>query len=145
MIEIKNMTKAHVNEVIDMMKIFYASSAVLTNGSEEIFQRDVENCINDNPYLEGYVFIENESILGYAMIAKSFATEFGKLCIGIEDIYLKPQHCGKGIGSRFFHFIEQKYTNCVFCLEVEKENKRAINVYRKMGYEIVPYIEMKKF
>ena len=60
-------------------------------GSEEIFENDVENCINENPYLEGYVFEENGVLLGYAMVAKSFSTEFGKPCMWIEDIYLKPE------------------------------------------------------
>ena len=55
MIEIKEMTKIYADKVIEMMRVFYASPAVHTNGSEEIFLNDVENCINDNPYLEGYV------------------------------------------------------------------------------------------
>lgn len=38
-----------------MMRVFYASPAVFTNGSDDIFRTDIENCINDNPYLEGYI------------------------------------------------------------------------------------------
>ena len=29
-------------------------------------------------------------------------------------------------------------------LEVEEENKRAVAVYQKNGYETLPYMEMKK-
>ncbi len=141
---INSMTDEHIQEVIKMMRVFYSSPAVLTNGSEEIFQRDAENCINDNPYLEGYVFTENGSVIGYAMVAKSFSTEFGKPCIWIEDIYIKPEYCGKGAGSQFLAFIEQKYSNAILRLEVEKENERAVNVYRKNGFEVLPYMEMKK-
>ena len=92
-IEIKSMTVEHMAEVVEMMRVFYASPAVLSNGSEEIFQNNVENCVNDNPYLEGYIFVEKskeDDILGYAMVAKSFSTEFGKPCMWIEDLYLKP-------------------------------------------------------
>lgn len=106
--QIENMKTQHAEEVIQMMRTFYSSPAVLTNGSDEIFQSDIENCINDNPYLEGYVFTENDIILGYAMVAKSFSTEYGKSCVWIEDIYLKPEHCGKGAGSQFLAFLEQK-------------------------------------
>lgn len=144
MVTIENMRAEHKDEVIEMMREFYASSAVFTNGSEEIFQRDVENCIRDNPYLEGYVFTDCDTVLGYAMIAKSFSTEFGKPCIWIEDIYLKKEHCGKGIGSRFMSFIEQKYPDSVLRLEVEKENERAVHVYKKSGFGVLPYMEMKK-
>lgn len=78
-------------EVISMMKTFYSSEAVFTNGSDEIFEADFKACINNSPYLEGYVFTSDEIILGYAMLAKSFSTEFGKSCIWFEDLYLKPE------------------------------------------------------
>ena len=142
--EIRKMMRVHAKEVIEMMRVFYASPAVHTNGSEEIFFNDVENCVNDNPYLEGYVFVENDGILGYAMIAKSFSTEFGKPCIWIEDLYLKPEYRGKKIGTKFFQFLEQMYQNVIFRLEVEEENERAIHVYRKNGFKVLPYMEMKK-
>ena len=138
------MTNNHAEEVIEMMRVFYASPAVLTNGSEEIFRSDVENCINECPYLEGYVFVEEGELLGYAMVAKSFSTEYGKPCIWIEDIYVMPEHRGKGIGSQFFGFIEGKYPGALFRLEVEEENERAVHVYRKNGFEVMPYMEMKK-
>ena len=56
---IRNMRKEDTNEIFDMMQVFYRSPAVFTNGSEEIFRKDIENCVNECPYLEGYVF-ENE-------------------------------------------------------------------------------------
>ena len=144
MVEIKEMMRIHVKEVIEMMRVFYTSPAVYTNGSEEIFFNDIENCINDNPYLEGYVFVENDVVVGYAMLAKSFSTEFGKPCIWIEDLYVKPEYRGKNIGTQFFAFLEEKYPNVIFRLEVEEENERAVHVYRKNGFEELPYMEMKK-
>ena len=130
--------------VAEMMRTFYASDAVLTNGSEEIFQNDITYCVGNSPYLEGYIFEENGYVCGYAMVAKSFSTEFGKPCIWIEDIYLKEAYRGLGIGSRFFSFLEEKYPDCLFRLEAEEENARAIAVYKKCGYEVLPYLELKK-
>lgn len=131
-------------EVLEMMRVFYASPAVLSNGSEEIFKADFDNCVSDNPFIEGYIFEGEVGILGYAMIAKSFSTEFGKPCIWIEDLYIKDNFRGIGIGSRFFEYIEKKYPNSLFRLEVEEENETAVHVYKKCGYEVLPYMEMKK-
>ena len=142
--EIRKMTGEYAGEVIEMMRIFYASDAVHTNGSEEIFQKDVEHCITENPYLEGYVFVEAEQVTGYAMVAKSFSTEFGKPCIWIEDLYIKEPYRGCGIGSAFFKLIGEKYADHLFRLEAEEENERAIAVYKKNGFEVLPYLEMKK-
>ena len=131
-------------QILEMMRVFYASDAVFTSGSEKIFNADVDNCISDNPYIEGYVFEGDDVVLGYAMLAKSFSTEFGKPCIWIEDIYVKEEYRGLGIGSLFFSFIEEKYPRALFRLEVEPENERAVHVYEKCGYDVLPYMEMKK-
>ena len=130
--------------VINMMRTFYATPFVSTNGSEEIFEANLDACISESPYLEGYVFVKDGDIIGYGMLAKSFSTEFGKPCIWVEDLYIKDEYRGMGLGSSFFKFIEKLYPDCLFRLEVEAENERALNVYKKMGYEFLPYLEMKK-
>ena len=141
---IRHMEERDRTEVLEMMRIFYASEAVLSNGSEEIFSADFNNCVNNCPYLEGYIFENKGIILGYGMIAKSFSTEFGKPCIWIEDIYLKKQYRNYGIGSAFLRYIEETYPGCIFRLEAEAENARAIHVYKKCGFDVLPYLELKK-
>jgi len=130
--------------LMEMMRVFYASPAVLSNGSEEIFSNDIDNCVNDNPYVEGYVIEDETGIQGYTMVAKSFSTEFGKACIWIEDLYVKEQYRGLGLGKRLMDFITTKYTDCIFRLEAEEENERAIRLYKKCGFSVLPYLELKK-
>ena len=141
---IRGMEEKDRSRVLEMMRVFYASPAVLSNGSEEIFESDINACLGDSPYLEGYIFENAEGMQGYAMVAKSFSAEFGKPCIWIEDLYVKNEYRGLGIGSHFLGFIEDKYPDSIFRLEVEEENDRAVRVYRKCGYEEIPYMEMKK-
>ena len=143
-VNIRAMTQEDKQAVMEMMETFYRSPAVSTNGSQEIFAQDIENCVNDSPYLEGFIFEGGNEILGYGMIAKSFSTEFGKPCVWIEDLYIKPPYRGKGIGSSFFACLNEKFTNCIFRLEVEPENTRAIEAYEKNGFTTLPYMEMKK-
>lgn len=130
--------------VLEMMRVFYASPAVLSNGSEEIFSNDIDNCVNENPYLEGFIIEDAGMIQGYAMVAKSFSTEFGKPCIWIEDLYVKEPYRGTGIGSCVLQFITEQFPDCIFRLEVEEENERAVAVYKKNGFTVLPYMEMKK-
>lgn len=142
--KIKRMEEKDRRQVLEMMRVFYASDAVFTNGSAEIFNADINACVSDNPYLEGYVFENGDDRQGYAMLAKSFSTEFGKPCVWIEDIYIKNEYRGSGIGSLFLRFVEEKYPNSFLRLEVEAENERAVRVYKKCGYDLLPYMEMKK-
>ena len=143
-VSIRKMTEADRGSVVNMMRTFYHSPAVWTNGSEDIYHNDVTACVTNNPYAEGFIFEEDNQIIGYGMIAKSFSTEFGKSCIWIEDLYLKEEHRGKGIGGSFFTFLEREYPGTIMRLEVEEDNERAVMVYRKNGYEELPYMEMKK-
>lgn len=143
-IKIREMAESDRDNVLEMMREFYSSPAVFTDGSDEIFLKDIDNCVNDNPYVEGYIFEGESNILGYAMIAKSFSTEFGKQCFWIEDLYIKDQYRGLGIGKKFMEFVTEKYTDCIYRLEVEEENERAVRLYEKSGFTVLPYMEMKK-
>ena len=143
-VSIRLMKKSDAPHVLDMMSVFYRSPAVHTNGSEEIFASDIENCLNENPYLEGYIIEVDGKTVGYGMIAKSFSTEFGKSCIWIEDLYLTEEYRGRGVGKIFFDFITAKYEGAIFRLEVEAENERAMKLYKKCGFTTLPYMEMIK-
>ena len=144
MIQIEMMTMAHAPIVHAMMKTFYSSPAVHTDGSDEIFSRDIDACVSGNPFLGGFVFSEDGCLVGYAMIAKSFSTEFGRPCIWIEDIYLEPAFRGQGTAGRFFAYLEDRYPDAILRLEAEEENEFAVRAYRKAGFEVMPYLEMYK-
>lgn len=107
-VQIRLMVEEDRECVQNMMRVFYASPAVLSNGSDDIFCKDID------------------------------------YCIWIEDLYMKEEYRGLGIGTQFFEYIEKRYPDALIRLEVEEENKRAIHVYQKCGYEILPYLEMKK-
>ncbi len=142
--EIRPIAADDESAVLALMREFYSSPAVFTNGSDEIFLADINACLSDSPYIEGYVFTMENIVKGYAMLAKSFSTEFGKPCIWVEDLYISPECRKLGMGSAFFKLIEEKYPDSIFRLEVEEENEGAVKLYRKNGYTVLPYMEMKK-
>ncbi len=146
MILIRAMKREDFEEVFGMMKVFYASPAVLHKASEEVLRRDMEDCLSDMPFVEGYVFEEEGKIAGYAMAAKGYTTEYGGICIWVEDLYIKPEYRHRGLGTQFLTFLEKEYEGRAvrFKLEVEEENKAAIEAYKKSGYQISQYFEMTK-
>ncbi|MGN0613120.1 MAG: GNAT family N-acetyltransferase [Porcipelethomonas sp.] len=144
MVNIRKIERRDYDNVLEMMRVFYASPAVLSDPSEDILRRDIDDCLGDTPFIEGYVFEEEGTLAGYAMAAKSYSTEFGGMCIWIEDIYIVPQYRHKGIGSQFLHFIRTEYKGkAVLCrLEVEHENENAVAAYKKSGFTELPYVQM---
>lgn len=143
---LRDMRRADMGAVLEMMRDFYASEAVFTNGSDDIFRRDISECISDSPYAEGFVFAEvkgeEEHLLGYAMIAHSFSTEFGRRCIWIEDLYLKEEARGLGLASQFLDYLSAEYPDALHRLEAEHENGHAMEIYKRKGFGELPYVEM---
>jgi GNAT superfamily N-acetyltransferase len=142
-IQMRRMTEADRPHVYRMMKDFFSSDAVLTNGSDEIIERDIDECLSDSPFLEGFVFTdESGEVKGYAMAAHSYSTEFGRHCVWVEDLYLESELRGRGVATEFLEYLRTAYPDSVTRLESETDNDRAIRTYLKNGFEEIPYLEM---
>lgn len=127
--------------VVDMMRKFYNSPALITSGSEKIFDNNIESCIKNSPYIEGFVFTIENKIIGYGIIAKSFSTEFGGECIWIEDIYLEKDFRGQGFGTKFINYVKENYRGKILRLEADKDNLHALATYKNFGFKELPYME----
>ena len=127
--------------IIDMMRQFYNSPALITNGSEEIFTNNVDSCLKNSPYVEGYTFTVDDQVIGYGILAKSFSTEFGGECIWIEDIYIKENFRGQGFGTKFIEYVKNNYSDKILRLEAERDNYKALLTYKKNGFKELPYVE----
>ena len=66
----------------------------------------------------------------------------GKPCVWIEDLYLQPAYREQGLGSEALEAIRELHPEALLRLEVERENGRAVHVYRKSGFGELPYLEM---
>lgn len=143
---LRKMIISDEHEVMSMMKLFYDSPAVLVNADEKILKNDFLYCIGDSPYLDGFIIELDNNIAGYSMITKSFSTEYGCMCCWIEDVYIKPEYRGMGLGRFLFNELERLYNKKMvrFRLEVEKNNFKALALYKKMGFNISAYIVMDK-
>lgn len=143
---IREMKREDREEVFRMMRVFYDSEAVMHTAPDAILYKDIDDCLSDLPFIEGYVFEGEEGIMGYGMAAPGYSTEYGGICIWIEDIYIKPAFRGTGIGSAFFRFLEKRFHGKAvrYKLEVELENEKAISVYEKAGYHKLHYFVMSK-
>lgn len=143
--EIRKITAEDKDGLFEMMRVFYDSPALIHKSSDRVLKRDIEACLSDSPFVEAYIFTENGRTAGYSMVSKSFTTEYGGLCVWIEDLYFKEAYRGQGHAGEFFGFLEKSYPQAVrFKLEVEKENENAVAAYKKNGYAVSEYFLMTK-
>ena len=101
--------------------------------------------ISDNPYLEGYVYEINGQIAGYMLLTFTYSNEFGGEVINIDELYIRDEFQGMGIGTQLLEFVEETYTDCqAILLMVNEENKFAKKLYSKQGYKEIEYLQMIK-
>ena len=142
---IRKMIPSDKPEILRMMRVFYDSPAVDHTAPDEILERDIDDCLRDFPFLEGFTIEQDGCIIGYAMTAVSYTTEYGGICIWLEDLFLQPAYRHCGIAGEVFAFIEAAYPDAVrFKLEVEPENTSAVSCYEKYGFHTSPYGLMTK-
>ncbi|MBQ6622040.1 MAG: GNAT family N-acetyltransferase [Mogibacterium sp.] len=141
-IEIRPMLETDRAAVLAMMRDFYHSEAVLSDGSDEIFERDITACVSEDPMAEGWVFTRDGVVEGYAMITRGFSTEYGKPVIWLEDLFLREKLRGTGLSDRYFDFVKERYPDAIHRLDTEPENTHAIEAFKRNGFEAFPYFEM---
>ena len=139
MVQFRPMTAADAPAVMDMMRVFFASPAVLSDGSDEIFRRDIETCVSGDDAAHGYVFDDGGTLAGYGILTRGYSTEYAKIVWWIDDLYVIPERRGEGIGSAFIGFVKETFPGAMLKLEVEEDNARALAVYRKNGFEMLGY------
>lgn len=141
---IRKLQKEDFDCVLSMMRVFYASDALLIHPEESVLRKTLSDALADTPYLEGFGFEERGKLVGYGMVAMSYSTEAGGQCAWIEDIYIEPEYRGKGYGTGFLEFVKQRYSGKItrIRLEAEPENAGAMAVYQKAGYDILGYTQL---
>lgn len=88
---------------------------------EEYYHRAVEEAAPRTAIREAYLFEQDGQIAGYGTLAKTFSTEAGGLVIWLEEVYIRQEFRGSGLGSRFFRFIEEMYEGTAARLRLEVE------------------------
>ena len=140
-IAIRKMQRGDEKFVIDLMREFFNSPATITNGSEKIFAANVKNCLDDSICAEGFVFVDGEKIIGYAITARSYSTEFGGECIWLEDIFIKENYRGCGVGTKFIQHVKKLFPDKILRLEAEPDDVKLLNFYKRFGFKELPYLE----
>ncbi len=87
----------------------------------------------DNPYFEFFVAVHNEQIVGIAFYYIRYSTWKGPM-IYLEDIVVKEELRGNGIGARLFEQVANECAKRNFhgmTWQVLDWNEPALNFYRK--------------
>ena len=141
---IRRMVRGDKAAFFEMSREFYSSEAVLKPVPDEYHEKIFEELMRSSDYADCFIFVEGEKYAGYALLAKTFSREAGGSVVWLEEIYLREQYRGKGLGKEFFGFLEREFPAARYRLEVEADNAGAIALYKKTGYKKLDYMQMVK-
>lgn len=105
----------------------------------------------DRKWVELFVAVHGQEIIGYAIFIKAFSVELAGLYGEIDELYIKPKYRKKGIGSSFIAWLEKhaKNNDCnAMYVVVTSQNMKAQQLYKRLGFKQLPlrysYVKMLK-
>lgn len=140
---IKIMTSEHVDKVLEMSKVFYTSDALDHEVPMDIISENIQKAVGADDILTGFVCYEGDEIVGFSYVTCYYETEVGGVCAQILDLYIDEKYRGRGFATQYFNYVFEKYSHAKrFRLEVVKDNEKAVNVYKRMGFKEISYGQM---
>lgn len=131
----------------DMAELFHNSNAVEHNTPQAYFELTFNSIMAGDPLVEGYIIESDGETAGYGLLFVFYSNEFGGLIYTWDEIYIKPEYRGQGLGTAYIHEMEDVHreTAARFRLECEDENVGATRLYLRLGYSRICYRQMFKF
>jgi len=121
---------------------FMDSPAILHPIPQSYLEQNFQTAISESPFLKGYLFADEKTAMGYAMVSFSYSTERAGLLLWVEELYIRPAYRGQGLGTAFFRFVKEEFGVKGYRLEVAPDNPRAAALYERLGYRDVVYRQM---
>ena len=127
---------ADIFSLINELASYEKLSHLITTSIDEL----KVNLFGKEKFVEILIAEYDNKIVGQALFFKNFSTFLGKPGIYLEDLFVKPDFRGKGIGKALLEKIisiakERNYGRVEW--SVLDWNESAIDFYNKMGAEIL--------
>lgn len=147
-VTIRKWTASDKKEFLQMGEEFYHSDAVTHVIEPAQMERSFEEAVNGSPYIQGFIIEADSKTAGYGIVYPYYSNEAGCHCLMLEEIYVRPEFQGMGIGKTYLKRIAGVYKREFgvpvqgLKLEINPENVRAEKLYRNMGFEELGYFSM---
>ncbi|MBQ0098679.1 MAG: GNAT family N-acetyltransferase [Oscillospiraceae bacterium] len=138
----RKITKEDKDLYMKYVDIFYNSDVVNAPVPKENYEATFNEILKSDTYLSCYIFECENTPCGFCLLSKTFSQEAGGYSVTFEEIYIEPEYRGRGLSTEFFEYCKKNIDAARFRIEVEAENEGAMRLYKRMGFELLPYYQM---
>ncbi len=122
--------------------LFYNSDVVNAPVPKENYKITFDEFMRSDDYVWCYIFEVDGVPCGFAMLSRTFSQEAGGISVTVEEIYIEEEYRNRGLGTQFFEYMKENIDAARYRIEVELENEKAKRLYERMGFEVLPYVQM---
>lgn len=133
----KHLELTQIETITTMMQDFYAidNYPIDIEVSKDLFQE----FISDEKLGKAWLIHSDDDLVGYLILTYVFSFEYkGKIAF-LDELYIKENFRGKGIGKQTIDFIKEQASNQnvkLIYLEVENHNQNAQKLYLANNFEV---------
>ena len=122
-------------EVTAMIRMLYEEDAAPSTVDPSRFPATVTHFLA-HPAAGKIIVFEEAAIVGYSILIPYWSNEFGGTILFVDELYVKPEARSRGIGRRFFEYLEDEKLDetVALALEVSPANVRARRLYESLGF-----------
>jgi GNAT superfamily N-acetyltransferase len=127
--------RADLDTLLPLVRAYYEFDHLPFD--EHIARTALENFIDDPTFGRVWLICAHAEAIGYLVLTLGYSIEYGGRDAFIDEVYIRAEHRGHGIGRQAMAFAE---TQCralgvrALHLEVERDNTNAHALYRKVGF-----------
>lgn len=122
--------------------LFYHSEAVESPVPRSHYDATFGELMRSDDYLKCYIFEDDSKPCGFALLSKTFSQEAGGVSVTIEEIFIDAEYRGRGLATEFFEYLKSLPGIARLRIEVEDDNEGAKRLYERMGFKLLPYLQM---
>jgi ribosomal protein S18 acetylase RimI-like enzyme len=107
----------------------------------------LETLLRDPSLGNVWIFVQDEAVLGYAIVTFGFDLEFNGRDAILTDFYLLPACRGRGLGQIALSLVEREARKAgvhAMHLFVDPANERAVRLYRHGDFETSHRVAMTR-
>lgn len=127
----------YYKELRGMVEAIYAEDVGELSFDESKLLLTVE-WLSQHPQSGAIYLIQNDdSVVGYVIVVFYWSNEYGGQILIVDELYVKPEFRSNGFGTECFSILKSLYHEAIVAmqLEVSPQNKKAKQLYKRLGFK----------